>query len=351
MDYSAMYKQWLTDEFFDEETRRRLAAPVDEKEIEDRFYRDLDFGTGGLRGVMGEGTNRMNKYTVGKATAGLGKYLLGAYGQEARHARGVAIGYDTWNSSEYFACIAADVLSGMGIRVYLHAHASPTPQLSFSVKFWNALAGVVVTASHNPKEYNGYKVFDEFGCQLVPWQAKQVIRYVDATDYHSINSTRNRSLISVDDITDDFVNAALRQSRYKDQRAKENLKIVYTPLHGTGNIPVQKALHRDGFEQVDAIEEQVAPDGNFPTVVSPNLEARCALEMGIAKAKRTDADIVLGTAPDSDRVGLAVRTSDGNLCLMTGNKVGVLLMNFILTHTDMSKYPLLQWSRRSLLRT
>lgn len=339
MNYSAIYKQWLTDEFFDEETRRRLAALTDEKDIEDRFYRDLEFGTGGLRGVMGDGTNRMNKYTVGKATAGLGKYLLDAYGQEACHARGVAIGYDTRNNSEYFACIAADVLSGMGIRVYLHAHASPTPQLSFSVRFWNALAGVVITASHNPKEYNGYKVYDEFGCQLVPRQTKQVIRYVDAADYHSINFAGNRSLISIDDATDDFVNAVLKQSRFKDQRAKGNLKIVYTPLHGTGNISVQKALRMDGFEQVDAVEEQIAPDGNFPTVASPNPEDRCALEMGIARAKRTDADIVLGTDPDSDRVGIAVRASDGSFRLMTGNQVGALLVNFVLTYTDMSKYP------------
>ncbi len=187
MNYKERYKQWLTDDFFDEATRKELSALTDAKEIEDRFYRDLEFGTGGLRGVMGAGTNRMNKYTVGKATAGLGQYLLDNYGPELCRSRGVVIGYDTRNNSEYFSRTAADVLSGMGIRVYLHAHARPTPQLSFSVKFWNALAGVVVTASHNPKEYNGYKVYDEFGCQLVPWQAKQVISYVDAiTDYHSI---------------------------------------------------------------------------------------------------------------------------------------------------------------------
>ena len=177
MNYRERYEQWLNDEFFDEATRRELKSLTDEKEIEDRFYRDLEFGTGGLRGVMGAGTNRMNKYTVGKATAGLGKYLLDTYGAEACKNRGVVIGYDTRNNSEFFSRTAANVLSGMGIRVYLHAHARPTPQLSFSVKFWNALAGVVVTASHNPKEYNGYKVYDEFGCQLVPWQAKQVISY------------------------------------------------------------------------------------------------------------------------------------------------------------------------------
>lgn len=338
MSYKERYEQWLNDEFFDEATRKELEAITDEKEIEDRFYRDLEFGTGGLRGVMGAGTNRMNKYTVGKATTGLGRYLLDTYGAEACKNRGVVIGYDTRNNSEFFSRTAANVLSGMGIRVYLHAHARPTPQLSFSVKFWNALAGVVVTASHNPKEYNGYKVYDEFGCQLVPGQAKQVISYVDAiTDYHTISFTGDDSLVFMADVTDNFVMAVLKQSRYTDLAAKRNLKIVYTPLHGTGNVPVQKVLRMDGFTQIDTVVDQVNPDGDFPTVVSPNPEDRRALELGIAQAKRTGGDIVLGTDPDSDRVGIAVKTTDGYQ-LMSGNQVGALLMNFILTHTDMSKY-------------
>lgn len=341
MEYLEAYNFWKTDEFFDVSTRNELAAlepEKDAKEIEDRFYRDLEFGTGGLRGIMGAGTNRMNKYTVGKATKGLGNYLLDTYGAEVCKNRGVVIGYDTRNNSEFFARTAANVLSSMGIRVYLHAHARPTPQLSFSVKFWNALAGVVVTASHNPKEYNGYKVYDEFGCQLVLWQAKQVIEYVNAVaDYRSIGFTSNDSLISMADVTDNFVNAVLKQSRYGNSVAKANLKIIYTPLHGTGNVPVQKALRLDGFTQVEAVAEQVVPDGNFPTVVSPNPEDRRALELGIAQAKRTNADIVLGTDPDSDRVGIAIKTADGYK-LMTGNQVGALLMNFILNHTDVSKY-------------
>ena len=338
MSYKERYEQWLNDEFFDATTRKELAALTDEKEIEDRFYRDLEFGTGGLRGVMGAGTNRMNKYTVGKATDGLGKYLLDTYGAAACKERGVVIGYDTRSNSEFFSRTAADVLSGMGIRVYLHAHARPTPQLSFSVKFWNALAGVVVTASHNPKEYNGYKVYEEFGCQLVPWQAKQVISYVDAiTDYHTINFKGDSSLVSMADVTDNFVVAVMKQSRYQNAEAKKNLKIVYTPLHGTGNVPVQKALRLDGFAHIESVAEQVIPDGNFPTVVSPNPEDRRALEMSIEQAKRTGADIVLGTDPDSDRVGIAVKTA-GGYQLMTGNQVGALLMNFVLTHTDMSKY-------------
>lgn len=339
MNYKDRYKQWLNDDFFDEITRKELSALTDEKEIEDRFYRDLEFGTGGLRGIMGAGTNRMNQYTVGKATAGLGKYLLETYGAEACRTRGVVIGYDTRNNSEFFSRTASNVLSGMGIHVYLHSNARPTPQLSFSVKFFHALAGVVITASHNPKEYNGYKVYDEFGCQLVPWQAKQVISYLDAiTDYHNINFTGDNNLISKVDVTDNFVMAVMKQSRYKDQQAKEDLKVIYTPLHGTGNIPVQKALRLDGFTQIEAVAEQVVPDGDFPTVVSPNPEDKRALELGIVQAKLADADIVLGTDPDCDRVGIAVKNSAGDYQLMTGNQVGALLMRFILTHTDLCQY-------------
>lgn len=338
MNYKDKYEQWLNDEFFDESIHKELLCLNDEKEIEDRFYRDLEFGTGGLRGLMGVGTNRMNKYTVGKATVGLGKYLMDVYGAKDCKDRGIVIGYDTRNNSAFFARITANILSGMGVRVYLYSHACPTPQLSFSVKFWNALAGVVVTASHNPKEYNGYKVYDEFGCQLVPWQAKEVISYVESvTDYHTINFTCNDSLVSMVDVTDKYIRAVMQQSRYKDFAAKENLNIVYTPLHGTGNVPVQKALRLDGFTHVDTVPEQIIPDGDFPTVDSPNPEDRRALELGIIQAKRSGADIVLGTDPDSDRVGIAVKTSQGYQ-LMTGNQVGALLMKFILTHTDISQY-------------
>lgn len=195
-----------------------------------------------------------------------------------------------------------------------------------------------MTASHNPKEYNGYKVYDEFGCQLVPWQAKQVISYVDAiTDYHTLNFKSDDSLVFMADVTDNFIMEVLKQSRITDSAAKANLNVVYTPLHGTGNVPVQKALRLDGFAHIESVAEQVIPDGNFPTVVSPNPEDRRALEMGIEQAKRTGADIVLGTDPDSDRMGIAVKAADGYQ-LMTGNQVGALLMNFVLTHTDMSKY-------------
>lgn len=339
MSYLEYYDLWKTDDIFDADTKYELAALSDEKEIEDRFYRNLEFGTGGLRGIMGAGTNRMNKYTVGKATAGFGKYLLDNFGPDTCRERGVVIGYDTRNNSRYFSQITADVLSGMGIRVYLHTYARPTPQLSFSVKLWKTVAGVVITASHNPKEYNGYKVYDEYGCQLSPHQAKQVIAYVDGiTDYHTINFEGNSDLIQMCDSTDDFISEVLEQSRCNKSIANADLCVVYTPLHGTGLIPVCKTLCLDGFTQINVVKEQAELDGNFPTVVSPNPEDRRALELGIAEAGRCGADIVLGTDPDSDRVGIAVRTYSGYQ-LMTGNQVGSLLVDFILNNTDLSQYP------------
>lgn len=339
MNYRENYNKWLEDDFFDKDTRKELSEITDEKEIEERFYRDLEFGTGGIRGVMGAGTNRMNKYIIGRATKGLGTYLLNSYGEEACAKRGVVIGYDTRNNSKDFSRVTADVLTGMGIKVYLHSEARPTPQLSFSVKFLNALAGVAITASHNPKEYNGYKVYDEYGCQLVPWQAKQVIQYVnDIKDYHTILFEGNDALLEMVEVTDHFVSEVMKQRRYEDETAKSDLKVVYTPLHGTGYVPVTKALALDGFKQIDIVEEQAIMDGNFPTVVSPNPEDRRALELGIEKAKKINADVVLGTDPDSDRVGIAVKDSNGDYQLVTGNQVGALLMNFILKNTDLSQY-------------
>ncbi len=331
-----LFHVWKTDEFFDGATRAELAALSDEKEIEDRFYKDLEFGTGGLRGVMGAGTNRMNRYTVGKATAGLAQYLLNTYGAAECAARGVAIGYDTRNNSREFAEVAADVFSGMGIKVYLSKEARPTPQLSFSVPYFHALAGVVVTASHNPKEYNGYKVYDEYGCQLVPAQANEVIACVNAVDdYKQVCFQGNAALIEEVDTTDAFVSAVMKQARPVSKEAKKNLKVVYTPLHGTGNVPVQAALSADGFASVRLVAKQAVADGDFPTVVSPNPEDRRALEMGIEQAKSERADVVLGTDPDSDRVGVAVRDGEG-YCLITGNQMGALLMDFVLSNTRLS---------------
>lgn len=340
MTYLETYNYWKTDEFFGASIQRELRAldPVkDSKEIEDRFYRDLEFGTGGLRGIMGAGTNRMNKYTVGKATTGLAHYLLDTYGDEAKN-RGVVIGYDTRNNSEYFARITADVFSAFGIRVYLHAHARPVPQLSFTVSFWNCVAGVMLTASHNPKEYNGYKVYDEYGCQLVPWQAEKVIAYVNAVDdYKSINFDGDRNLIEMADVTDNFIEAVRKQARFHDEDAKADLSIIYTPLHGTGNVPVTRTLLLEGFKNLKHVNAQTITDGDFPTVVSPNPEDRKALTLGIQQAERTGADIVLGTDPDCDRVGVAVK--NGEYVLLTGNQVGALLMQYVLENTEIPEHP------------
>ncbi len=338
MSLAEKYEQWKTDAFFDEETRLELSTLTDDKEIEDRFYKDLEFGTGGMRGIMGAGTNRVNRYTLGRASTGLGNYLLEQYGAQACRERGVVIAYDTRNHSRELASASAAVLSGKGIRVLLLDDARPTPQLSFSVRHYDALAGIVITASHNPKEYNGYKVYDEKGVQLVPAQAAAVTEYINRiSDYRSVSFAGDKALIQTVDDTDAFVSAVLKQSRYKDAAAKAELRVVYTPLHGAGRIPVQKALAEDGFVNVFPVEEQMTPDGDFPTVASPNPEDRRALEMGIAYAREVDADIVLGTDPDSDRVGIAVRTDDGYQ-LLTGNQIGALVMDHILSCSDMSAY-------------
>lgn len=345
--YQDKYQEWLTSEFFDEETKGELRiVESDDTEIKDRFYKELEFGTGGLRGIMGAGTNRMNKYTVGKATFGFGKYIKNKYSEEDCKTRGIVIGYDTRNNSKFFTEIASSVLSSIGIKVRVHTEPRPTPQLSYSVKKLNALGGIVITASHNPKEYNGYKVYDEYGCQLVPHQAKEISDFIDGIiDYKEIPFEKNKELIEEVDVTDDFVNDVLKQSRVTSKEIKQNLKIVYTPLHGTGRIPVSKALEKDGFTSVKLVEEQANNDGNFPTVVSPNPEDKKALILGIELAKKENADLVLGTDPDSDRVGIAVKNKD-EYVLMTGNQVGALLIDFILLNLNEEDL-----SRKAIVKT
>ena len=331
-----IFNQWKTDLFFDEQTREelyQLEKQNNETELKDRFYKELEFGTGGLRGIMGAGTNRMNKYTVGKATYGFGMYIKNKYSEEECANRGIVIGYDTRNNSKFFTEIASGILSNMGIKVNVHSEPRPTPQLSYSVKKLNALGGIVITASHNPNEYNGYKIYDEYGCQLVPYQAKEVSEFIgQVSDYKQIPFEKNEELIHIVDVTDDFVNDVLKQSRINRKEIKEKLKIIYTPLHGTGRVPVCKVLEKDGFTDIKLVEEQANNDGNFPTVVSPNPEDKKALTLGIELAQKENADLVLGTDPDSDRVGIAVKDSDNNFVLMTGNQVGALLIDFILSN-------------------
>lgn len=321
MNYKDKYNEWLA--FADENTKAELESITDEKEIEDRFYKDLAFGTGGLRGIMGAGSNRMNRYTVGKATLGLARYLKSKNDGEIS----VAIAYDTRNNSQYFAKVAAGIFASQNIKVNIYKMVVPVPVLSFTTHYLNCTAGVMITASHNPKEYNGYKVYDSKGCQFCTEDAKNAIGFInDITDYSSIPFLEESELINY--IGENELNAFLaevkKQSLYEE---KSNLKIVYTPLHGTGNIPVRKML--EGMD-VTVVKEQELPDGNFSTVRSPNPEEKDALTIAIEKAKEIGADLVLGTDPDCDRVGIAVK--DGNdYKLFTGNQTGALLVKFVLT--------------------
>ena len=319
MNYKEKYQQWLT---FDEDTKAELEAITDEKEIEDRFYKDLAFGTGGLRGIMGAGSNRMNKYTVGKATYGLSKYIKAKNDGELS----VVLAYDSRNNSAYFAKVAADIFSGQGFKVYLFEFLVPVPVLSFATSHLGCTAGVMLTASHNPKEYNGYKVYDSKGCQFCTEDAKGAIECINAIeDYTSIPfEGKNENITMVgEDVLSAFLGKVKEQSLYEEP---SELKIVYTPLHGTGNIPVRRML--EGMN-VTVVKEQEMPDGNFSTVRSPNPEEKDALTIAIEKAKEIGADLVLGTDPDCDRVGIAVKSGD-EYVLFTGNQTGALLVKFVL---------------------
>lgn len=321
MSYKEKYNQWL--DFADKNTKEELNSITDEKEIEDRFYKDLAFGTGGLRGIMGAGSNRMNRYTVGKATLGLARYLKSKNDGDIS----VAIAYDTRNNSQYFAKTAAGVFASEGIKVYIYEMVVPVPVLSFTTHYLSCTAGVMLTASHNPKEYNGYKVYDDKGCQFCTEDAKNAISFInDITDYSSIPFAEDSELITYigEKELSAFLAEVKKQSLYEE---KSDLKIVYTPLHGTGNIPVRRML--EGLD-VTVVKEQELPDGNFSTVRSPNPEEKDALTIAIEKAKEIDADLVLGTDPDCDRVGIAVKDGD-DYKLFTGNQTGALLVKFVLT--------------------
>ena len=319
MNYKEKYQQWLT---FDEDTKAELIAITDEKEIEDRFYKDLAFGTGGLRGIMGAGSNRMNKYTVGKATYGLSKYIKAKNDGELS----VVLAYDSRNNSAYFARVAADIFSGQGFKVYLFEFLVPVPVLSFATSYLGCTAGVMLTASRNPKEYNGYKVYDSKGCQFCTEDAKGAIECINAIeDYTAIpfdGKAENITMVG-EDVLSAFLAKVKEQSLYEEP---SDLKIVYTPLHGTGNIPVRRML--EGMN-VTVVKEQEMPDGNFSTVRSPNPEEKDALTIAIEKAKEIGADLVLGTDPDCDRVGIAVKSGD-EYVLFTGNQTGALLVKFVL---------------------
>lgn len=335
MDIHEKYEYWLT---FDDNTKNELESITDKKEIEDRFYKDLEFGTGGLRGIMGAGANRMNKYTVGKATKGLCEYLKNEFAGE----RSVVIAYDSRNNSKAFAECAAEVLCYNGIKTFLFEEIMPTPVLSFSVRYLNCNAGIVITASHNPKEYNGYKVYDKYGCQLVPQYADKVISYINnvkdikSVKHMNLNMALSNGYLTYigDEVLNSYISEVEKMAVYKEA---SDLKIVYTPLHGTGNIPVRKVLSDMSFD-VSVVKEQAVADGNFTTVRSPNPEEKDALNMALEQAKRANADLVIGTDPDCDRVGVGV-LHNGEYTLLTGNQTGALLVDFYLKFKKQSLNP------------
>ena len=335
MDIHEKYEYWLT---FDDNTKNELESIKDKKEIEDRFYKDLEFGTGGLRGIMGAGANRMNKYTVGKATKGLCEYLKNEFAGE----KSVVIAYDSRNNSKAFAECAAEVLCYNGIKTFLFEEIMPTPVLSFSVRYLNCNAGIVITASHNPKEYNGYKVYDKYGCQLVPQYADKVISYINnvkdikSVKHMNLNMALSNGYLTYigDEVLNSYISEVEKMAVYKEA---SDLKIVYTPLHGTGNIPVRKVLSDMSFD-VSVVKEQAVADGNFTTVRSPNPEEKDALNMALEQAKRANADLVIGTDPDCDRVGVGV-LHNGEYTLLTGNQTGALLVDFYLKFKKQSLNP------------
>lgn len=335
MDYREVYQEWLDNPYFDEDTKAELRAIAeDDKEIKERFYTELEFGTAGLRGIIGAGTNRMNIYVVRKTTQGLANYILSV----GKEKQGVAIAYDSRNMSPEFANEAALCLAANGIKAYIFESLRPTPELAFALRHLGCAAGINITASHNPPEYNGYKVYWEDGAQITPPHDKGITAEVKkVTDYNNVKTMDKEAAIAagvyevIGQAIDDAYMAELKkQVLHMDAIEAEgkNLKVVYTPLHGTGNIPARRILKELGFENVYVVKEQELPDGNFPTVSYPNPEAEEAFTLGLQMAKEMDADLVLATDPDADRLGVRVRDKDGVYHDLTGNMSGCLLAEY-----------------------
>ncbi len=338
MEYKEKYKEWLENPLFDEETREDLRKiENDEKEIEDRFYKELEFGTAGLRGIIGSGTNRMNKYTVGKATQGLANFIKKENGQE----KGVVISYDSRNFSKEFSDIAALCLNANGIKSYVFESITPVPELSYAVRKLGAIAGIMITASHNPAKYNGYKVYWEDGAQITSPKDKLIIEEVNnISGYDKVKNidkgkAENLGLYNIigKEIDDLYIEELKKQLQNPDIiKEEKELSIVYTPLHGAGNIPVQRILKQIGFENVNVVKEQEMPDGNFPTVLYPNPEDKNAFKLALELAKEKNADIVLATDPDADRLGVYAKDSkNGEYKAFTGNMSALLIAEYILS--------------------
>lgn len=337
MNYKEAYEHWLSDPYFDENTKAELKSIAgDEKEIEDRFYRDLEFGTAGLRGIIGAGTNRMNVYTVRRATQGLANYIQKVHGED----RGVAISYDSRHMSPEFADVAALCLAANGIRAYVFESLRPTPELSYAVRRLHAIAGINITASHNPSNYNGYKVYWEDGAQITPPHDTGIMEEVRAVSDFSQTKTMSLDEAKAKDlyrtigaeIDDPYIGELKSLVLHQDaiDREGDNLKIVYTPLYGTGNIPVRRVLKELGFKNVWVVPEQEKPDGDFPTVSYPNPESKEAFALALALGKEKDADLILATDPDADRLGVYVRDNEGEYHSLTGNMSGCLIGNYVI---------------------
>ena len=336
MEYREKFEGWLSNPYFDENTKDELRSIAeDDNEIKERFYKDLEFGTAGLRGIIGAGTNRMNIYTVRKATQGLANYIMKNGGQ----AKGVAIAYDSRRMSPEFADEAALCLAANGIKAYVFESLRPTPELSYAVRTLGCIAGINITASHNPPEYNGYKVYWEDGAQITPPHDKGIMDEVEAvTDYNTVKTmgleeAKKAGLYEVigQEVDDGYIAKLKKQVIHQDSidAVGKELKIVYSPLHGTGNIPARRILKELGFENVYVVKEQELPDGEFPTVSYPNPEAKEAFELGLALAKEVDADLVLATDPDADRLGVYVKDAkSGEYKVLTGNMSGCLLADY-----------------------
>ncbi|MBQ7065376.1 MAG: phospho-sugar mutase [Lachnospiraceae bacterium] len=336
MSYKAVYEEWLSNPYFDDKTKEELKALAgNEKEIEDRFYRELEFGTAGLRGVIGAGTNRMNIYTVRKTTQGLANYIMAQGGKD----RGVAIAYDSRRMSPEFADEAALCLAANGVKAYVFESLRPTPELSYAVRKLGCIAGINITASHNPPEYNGYKVYWEDGAQITPPHDSGIMAEVaKVTDFNTVKTMDKEAakaagtyVVIGADIDDPYIEELKSQVIHWDaiKEAQKDIKIVYSPLHGTGNIPARRVMKELGFENVYVVKEQELPDGEFPTVSYPNPEAAEAFELGLKLAKEVDADLVLATDPDADRLGVYVKDSKtGEYITLTGNMSGCLLADY-----------------------
>lgn len=345
MSYMDTYTKWCTDSYFDEDTKKELKAfEGNDEEVKDRFYRQLEFGTGGLRGVIGAGTNRMNIYTVRQATQGLANYIISQNGQD----KGVAIAYDSRIMSTEFSDEAALCLNANGIKTYRFESLRPTPELSFSVRELGCIAGIVITASHNPREYNGYKVYWEDGAQITPPHDKNILAEVaKVTDFAQVKTMDKAAAEAAGlyhtigkEIDDRYMEELKKQSIHPEiiKAMAKDITIVYTPLHGTGNLPVRRVLKELGFEKVYVVKEQELPDGNFPTVSYPNPESPKAFELALKLAKEVDADIVLATDPDADRLGVYAKdTKSGEYVSFTGNMSGMLIAEYILRERTATK--------------